>query len=49
MKYLGDNQYVYEYALPDIFNSDSGGNSLVMNVINMLREEGTIKILNLVM
>ena len=49
MKYIEDTQYFYKYALPDIFNPDTGKFSMVMKVMNMLQEEGTIQILNLVM
>ena len=48
MEDLEDTQYFYEYALPDVFTTDAGKFSMVMKVMNMLREEGTSKILNLV-
>ena len=41
-------KYFYEYNLPDIFTPDAGNVSMVMKVTNMLREEGTSQILNLV-
>ena len=48
MEDLEDTQYFYEYSLPDVLNPDSGNLSKVMKVMNMLREEGTSEILNLV-
>ena len=42
------NQYFYEYDLTDVFTPDSGNVSMVMKVTNLLREEGTSQILNLV-
>ena len=48
MEDLEDTQYFHEYALPDVFAPDAGTFSMVTKVMNMLREEGTSQILNLV-
>ena len=48
MEDLEDIQDFYEYALPDVFNPDAGKFYMVMKVMNLLREEGTSQILNLV-
>ena len=48
MEYLEDTQDFYEYALPDVFTPDARKFSMVSKVINMLREEVTSQILNLV-
>ena len=44
-----DTQYFYEYALPDVLPLMLATLSMVMKVMNMLQEEGTSQILNLVM
>ena len=48
MEDLEDTQDFYKYDLPDVFTPDSGKFSMVTKVMNMLREEGTSQILNLV-
>ena len=48
MKDIEYTQYFYEYDLPDVFTPDAGNVSMVMKIKNLLREEGTSKILNLV-
>ena len=46
MEDLEDNQYFYEYALPDVFTPDAVRFSLVMKVMNLFLEEGTSQIIN---
>ena len=48
MEYLEDTQAFDEYALPDVLTPDVGKISMVMKIMNMLQEEGTGKIPNLV-
>ena len=48
MEDLEDTQAFYEYSLPDVFTPDSINVSMVMEAMNLLREEGTGQILNLV-
>ena len=48
MEDVEDTQLFNEYALPDILPLILE-NSMVMKVMNLFREEGTIQILNLVM
>ena len=48
MEDLEDTQDIYEYALPDILNPDAGKLSMVMKVMNLLWEEVTSEILNMV-
>ena len=48
MEDLEDNQDLYEYTLPDVFTPGAGKVSMVMKVMNLLREEVTSQILNLV-
>ena len=44
MEHLRDTQYCDKYALPDFYVLDSGRNSLMTKVMNLLRKEGTSKI-----
>ena len=49
MEDLEDTQGFYEYALSDVFTPNAGNVSMVMKIINLLREEGTSQIRNLLM
>ena len=48
MEDLEDTQAFYEYSLPDFFTPDTGKFYMVTKVMNLLQEEGTGQILNLV-
>ena len=48
MEDLEDTQDFYEYALPDVFTPDAETFSMVMKVMNLLQEQCSCQILNLV-
>ena len=43
-----DTQDFYEYDLSDVFTPDDGKFAMITKIMNLLREEGTSKMLNLV-
>ena len=46
MEDLEDTQNIDEYALPDAPPPDAGKFSLIMKLMNILRKEGKIQIMN---
>ena len=48
MEDLEYTKYFYEYDLPDIFFPDAGNVSMVMKVMNILRDDKSSQIRNLV-